>query len=211
MPTFKSDTEVLLKRVENGDRQARDQLWARQRARLRKMVALRLDRRLTARLDPSDVVQEAILEADQMLDMYLKERPLPFYPWLRRLAWKRLMRLCRDHLDAQNRSLKREAFHIPMLADESAVRLGECFLSTGTSPSNRAARQEISERVHAALAEMAAGEREILVLRFVEQLSISETAAVLEISEAAAKMRQARALARLSLLLGIGPGESNHA
>src|SRR5438309_806980 len=87
------DTEELLNRAASGDRLARDQLWGRHRERLRNMVALRLDRRLAARVDPSDVVQEAILEADQLLSAYLEERPLPFYPWLRRLAWKRLMKL----------------------------------------------------------------------------------------------------------------------
>jgi RNA polymerase sigma-70 factor (ECF subfamily) len=198
------DTEDLLNRAETGDRLAREQLWQRHRERLRKMVAFRLDRRLAARIDPSDVVQEAILEADQMLPAYLEERPLAFYPWLRRLAWKRLMKLYKEHLDAQNRTVRREAYPIPCLADESAYSLGERFLARGSSPSNRAARQEISERVHAALAEMADIDREVLVLRFVEQLSTSETAAALEISEGAVKTRQSRALARLARLLGIG-------
>ena len=80
------NTDELLNRAATGDRSAREQLWVRHRGRLRKMVAVRLDRRLAARVDPSDVVQEAILEADQMLSDYLVERPLPFYPWLRRLA-----------------------------------------------------------------------------------------------------------------------------
>ncbi len=143
-----------------------------------------------------------------MLPAYLEERPLPFYPWLRRLAWKRLMRLNKEHLDARNRTVNREAGHIPLLADESALRLGERFLATGTSPSNRVAQREIAERVHAALAEMLEGDREVLVLRFVEQLSTSEAAAELGITEAAVRKRQTRALARLACLLGITPKET---
>jgi len=65
MPPPEPDTEELLNRAGKGDRLARDQLWQQQRERLRKMVAVRLDRHLAARIDPSDVVQEAILEADQ--------------------------------------------------------------------------------------------------------------------------------------------------
>jgi RNA polymerase sigma-70 factor (ECF subfamily) len=42
------------------------------------MVAVRFDRRLAARIDPSDVVQESRLDAVQRLPDYLRERPLPF-------------------------------------------------------------------------------------------------------------------------------------
>src|ERR1700730_7084726 len=118
------DTEELLNRGGGGDRSAREQLWARHRARLGKMVAVRLDRRLAARVDPSDVVQEAIIDADRLLSDYLVDRPLPFYPWLRRLPWKRLMTIYRQHLDAKKRSAKREAHAIPLLPDDSACSLG---------------------------------------------------------------------------------------
>ena len=48
------------------------------------MVAVaRMDRRLTARLDPSDVVQEALADGVRDLPDYLTTRPMAFYPWLR--------------------------------------------------------------------------------------------------------------------------------
>jgi RNA polymerase sigma-70 factor, ECF subfamily len=75
-----SDTEVLLQRAGQGDPSAREALLARYRSRLRQMVAFRLDRRLAARIDPSDVVQEALLEAAARLSEYLRGRPIPFYP-----------------------------------------------------------------------------------------------------------------------------------
>jgi RNA polymerase sigma-70 factor (ECF subfamily) len=208
MTKHQPDTEELLARVENGDRLARQQLWVRHRDRLRKMVAVRLDRRIAARVDPSDVVQETIIEADQRLSDYLAERPLSFYPWLRRLAWKRLMKIYHHHLDVKKRSAKREEQAIPLLADESAVVLGSRFLASGTSPSNRLARRELCERVQGALAEMASIDREVLVLRFLEELSTSEIAAILEISESAVKRRQTRALDHLSDLLGTDPREN---
>jgi len=82
------DTEVLLARAAAGDRAARDGLLERFRPRLRQLVGLRLDRRLAARLDPSDVVQESLAEAAAKLDAYLRTRPLPFYPWLRGWPWR---------------------------------------------------------------------------------------------------------------------------
>jgi RNA polymerase sigma-70 factor (ECF subfamily) len=43
-----------------------------------------------ARVDPSDLVLEALTDAASRLDDYLRERPMPYYPWLRRLTADRL-------------------------------------------------------------------------------------------------------------------------
>src|SRR6476620_6151345 len=97
MTTAESDTDELLRRISQGDTPARERLLDRQRLRLRQMIAVRLDRRLLARLDPSDVVQEVLLDAHRQLDDYLRQRPMPFYPWLRQLAWQRLVKLQQHH------------------------------------------------------------------------------------------------------------------
>ena len=102
------DNDELLERAGRGDAQARADLLARHRERLRRMVALRMDRRLSPRVDPSDVVQDALAEAHRQLPDYLLERPLPFYPWLRQIAWDRLVQQHRRHLHAGRRSVRRE-------------------------------------------------------------------------------------------------------
>jgi DNA-directed RNA polymerase specialized sigma24 family protein len=137
-----SETEELLARAGAGDAAACQELLERFRPRLCRMVAVRLDRRLAARLDPADVVQEAIFEASQRLDEYLEERPLPFYPWLRRLTWKRLVKLHHRHLGTQKRSAGREE-PLLRLPDESALELAERLVAPGTSPSHRAVREEM--------------------------------------------------------------------
>jgi RNA polymerase sigma-70 factor (ECF subfamily) len=86
MPRCGTDTDQLLDNASRGDGAARARLLDRHRQRLRHMIALRLDRRLAARIDPSDVVQEALIVADRQLDRYLREQPLPFYPRLRQIA-----------------------------------------------------------------------------------------------------------------------------
>ena len=63
---------------------------------------------MAARLDPSDVVQEALAQAAQHFDEYLRTRPLPFSAWLRQFAWERLVKLHRRHIRAQKRSVNRE-------------------------------------------------------------------------------------------------------
>src|SRR5437879_13760810 len=92
------ETENRIVRARGGDGEAREKLLVRHRDRLRRMVAVRLDRRLAARLDPSDVVQEAPVDAAQRLSDYLEKRPLPCYPWLRRLAWEHLLKARERHL-----------------------------------------------------------------------------------------------------------------
>src|SRR4051794_8445239 len=95
------DTDQLLRQAAAGDESARGRLLDRHRDRLKRMVAVRSDPRLAARVDPSDVVQEALTEAAGKLDRYLSARPLPFYPWLRQLALERLAALRRRHVGAR--------------------------------------------------------------------------------------------------------------
>jgi RNA polymerase sigma-70 factor, ECF subfamily len=195
------DTEELLNQAQQGNRSAVDALFARNRDRLRRMVRLRLDSRLAARVDPSDVVQEALMDAAGKLPDYLAKRPVAFYPWLRRLAWEKLVKLHERHLRANKRSVLREEPVDWRLPDDSMLDLARRLAIPGSSPSRHLVRQELSERVRAALARLPEADREVLVLRYLEELATDEVAAVLGISPAAVKMRHRRALDRLARFL----------
>jgi RNA polymerase sigma-70 factor (ECF subfamily) len=202
------DTDYLIVRAAQGDAGARQQLLPRHRERLRKMVAYHMDRRLAARVDPSDVVQEALAEAAQRLDDYLRDRPLPFYPWLRQLAWDHLIEEYRRHVGAAKRTVRREEPGVLDLPEESAVELASRLLDLGSSPSTHLLRGELRRRVREALGRLPARDREILELRHLEQLSTRDTAAVLGINEGTVKTRHLRALQRLRRLLGEDLGEA---
>ena len=194
MTTGRPDTEHLLERAGRGDPAAAGQLLERHRGRLKRMVAVRLDRRLAARVDPSDVVQETLAEAARRLPDYLRDRPLPFYPWLRRLTADRLAVLYRRHVRAANRAVAREE---PPLPDRSALALADRLFARQSNPSARLRRQERRDRVRSALAALPDRDREVLVLRYLEDLSTADAAAVLGVGEGAVKMRLVRALQRL--------------
>src|SRR5262249_37295001 len=202
------DTEQLIEQAHRGDEAARAQLLGRHRDRLRRMVACHLDPRLSARIDPSDVVQEALAEADRELSDYLRRQPLPFYPWVRRIAWERLVKLHRRHLYARRRSVRNEQPGVMALPESSVVELARKLVASGTSPSGQLIRQELQERVRAALALLGERDREVLLMRYLEGLSTRETAASLGISEGAVKMRHVRALEALHRLLGEGEGQA---
>src|SRR5262245_58595138 len=141
MSSAESEIDSMLERAERGDAEAREQLLGRFRPRLRQMVAIHLDRRLAARIDPSDVAQEALVDAARKLDDYLRERPLPFYPWLRRLAWERLVKLHHHHLRTQKRTALREDPRVLKLPDDSAAELASRIVDSASSPSRRLIRK----------------------------------------------------------------------
>src|SRR5262249_32184164 len=68
-----------------------------------RMVELRLDRRLQARIDASDVIQDAYLEVAERLQSYLQDPKLPLFLWLRLVVGERLVTLHRHHLGTQMR------------------------------------------------------------------------------------------------------------
>ena len=195
------ETVELMQRAERGDSSAGAMLLSRHRGRLRRMVAVRLDPRVRVRVDPSDVVQEALVEASRKLPMYLRKQPIPLYPWLRQIAWERLVSLSDRHIKVQKRSINREARADMALPDGSVMQLVSLLADSGTSPSGQYLRKEMQERVQAALQVMKPTDREVLVMWYLEQLSPSEIAAVLDLTESGIKSRHRRALVRLTSVL----------
>ena len=102
-----SETQDLLRQIEAGDRQAFERLFGRYRAYLLQVVEVRLDPKLRARVDASDVVQETQLEALRRLPDFLARRPMPFRLWLRKTAQERLLVAWRQHVEAGRRSVTR--------------------------------------------------------------------------------------------------------
>jgi RNA polymerase sigma-70 factor (ECF subfamily) len=199
------ETCDLLQKAGAGDRKAVDRLLARHRPDLRRFIELRLDAAIRARVDPSDVVQETQLEAFRRLPDFLERRPMPFRLWLRKTAYERLLKVQRHHRQAAQRSVEREV----AWPEHSSVLLAQRLLGSGPSPSQRLAQREIVRRVRQALAKLSQVDREILLMRQVEELSYQEVAWLLEIEPAAARQRYGRALLRLrKVLFEGGPAEA---
>jgi RNA polymerase sigma-70 factor (ECF subfamily) len=197
-----SETQRIIQSAMAGDRSAPDRLFERHRAALRQMIHLRLDRALSRRVDASDIVQEVLLEASRRLPDYLKSPSLPFHVWLRQIARDHLIDAHRRHRVAQRRSLDREQPLAAQYLDRSSLDLAAQLCAAELTPAAAAIRQELERRFHAALDQLDADDREILLMRHIEQLSNLEVAQSLGLTEPAAGMRHLRAVRRLRAILG---------
>lgn len=195
-------TQQLLDQARGGDAQAAEQLLAQHREPVRRMIDLRLDPAIAARVDASDVVQEVLLEASRRLDTYLRDPSMPFHLWLRHIARDHIIDAHRRHRMAQRRGVDREQPAVPAgLADHSSIELAAQFIDQELTPASAAMQQELQHRLHEAIGELDEDDREIVLMRHFEQLSNQDVAALLQLTEPAASMRHLRALRRLRELL----------
>jgi len=196
-----------LEKAIQGDQRSLTALLSYHRDRLRKTVSLRLDQRLQGRIDPSDVIQEAFLEATSRLESYQRKSSMPFFLWLRFITLQKLLVLHRRHLGTQKRDASREvSIYHTETPQASSAALAAHLLGRQSSPSQAAQRAELRNRLQHALDRMEPIDREVLVLRHFEELTNSEAAQVLEVSPTAANNRYVRALIRLKEILASMPG-----
>ena len=135
------ETNRLLQCAADGDRDSWGALLTRHDAKLRRMVAFRLDQRLQGRIDPRDVIQEAYLEASEHRADYLRQPAMPFYLWLRGIVGNKLRELHRHHLGTQMRDAGREvSLYRGTTPEASSAALAAQLLGHATRPSEAAVR-----------------------------------------------------------------------
>lgn len=194
-----AETEELLLNAREGQRDAVEQLMERHRQSLERMVRGRLNRAVARRVDVSDVVQETLLTASKRMAEYVRDPRMPFHAWLRQIARDRLADVYRRQL-ADKRSVANEQ----SVGGEGSdfVPPAALVLDAELTPAEAMLRQEFAERFNAAVETLSEADREIIFMRHSEQLTNSETAELLGLSQPAAAMRYLRALRQLKAILG---------
>jgi RNA polymerase sigma-70 factor (ECF subfamily) len=187
---------TLEARLRRGDASALAGLFSAHRDRLLHIVRLGIDRRLAARVDPEDVLQEAFLNARTRLAHFMRRPDGSAFVWLRLVVRQSLMDLHRRHLMARRRGADRDV-SLTRHATESALRVGSAPADETTSPDEAALRGERAARVESALAAISRVDQEVLRLRHFEEMSNAEAAEALGLSPTAASNRYVRALRRL--------------
>jgi RNA polymerase sigma-70 factor (ECF subfamily) len=196
-----SETKELLEQARQGDAAAVERLLTTHREPLRRMIGLRLDPALAARVDASDIVQDVLLEAHRRLQDYLRKPSMPFHLWLRHIAKDHIIDAHRHERLAQRRSVDREQALHAARPDESSLDWAAQFFDQELTPASAAIRQEMERKVQQAIQQLGDDDRDIILMRYVEQLPNQDVAAALGLSEAAASMRCLRAVRRLQALL----------
>lgn len=193
-PMQQNDDAADVQLAVHGDAASWQRLTERYRNKLRAMVAYRLDRRIQARLDASDVVQEAFLDAAHRLPSYAANPEVPFFIWMRALVQQRMGMAHRDHLGRAKRSA---ALEVEPPAFDSSRAIALALLDKHISPSEDVRRKDLGEKLKCQLELLDPLDREVLMLRHFEHLTNSEVAQSLNITPPAASQRYGRALRRL--------------
>ena len=195
MPVVPTSPEALLARARGGDQEALGRLLEEYREYLRVLARSRVGRDLQVRLDPSDLVQETLLEAHRDFRQFLGETEAELTVWLRRIFVRNLTDQLKHH-HSQKRNFQREQ---PLA--ELVEQAHDALASPLSTPSAHAARREQAVLLAAALAQLPDDYREVVTMRHLEDRSFEEVAAAMGRTSGAVRMLWMRALERLGALL----------
>jgi RNA polymerase sigma-70 factor (ECF subfamily) len=171
----------------------------RYRTYLRMLAEVQLGGQAKVAIDPSDVVQQTLLDAHRDRDRYRGRTEAEWAAWLRRLLACNLA----DAMRARGRA-KRDAGRqrsLEAALEASSSRLEAWLAADQSSPSERAERNEAVLRLVEALARLPEANRKALVLRHCQGLSLTEISARLGRTPAAVAGLLKRGLAELRTLL----------
>ncbi|MFO0909075.1 MAG: sigma-70 family RNA polymerase sigma factor [Isosphaeraceae bacterium] len=167
----------LLRAARDGDSEALGVLLERQRPKLLSAADRKLRRRITARIDALDIVQQTFLEAARSFATFLGRTEDELSAWLRSILDNRVATAVRDHAQLQKRDVRRErSIDQPVPSSDTRDAAPQDFDAGLTSPSRRAIRSEEADALLRALATLPEDQREAVRLRHLENRSLAEIA-----------------------------------
>jgi len=180
--------------------------FSRYQDRLERIVDLRLDPRLSGRVDAADVVQEAFIEASKRLPRFLENPTVSVFVWVRGVTLDTLIHVHRRHLAKMRDAGREVSLSLGPTPQVSSISLAGWLVADLTSPSQAAMRDEVAKKVEEVLEAMDEIDREVLILRHFEQLSNDEVASIVGVKKAATSRRYIRALKRFREVMESVPG-----
>src|SRR5262249_30712874 len=170
-----SESDRLLRRARAGDAAARGELLERYRRYLELLARLQIGRRLQGKVDASDVVQDAFLQAHRHFGQFRGKTEGELVAWLRQILVSQLGNLVRRHQGTQRRSVRLER-DLAVERDRSSRELDAAVFAAQSTPSQQASRREQAVLLADALAEMPHDYREVIILRHLEELTFAQMA-----------------------------------
>jgi RNA polymerase sigma-70 factor (ECF subfamily) len=194
----------LLRRAQDGDDGAVDQLFGRYYERVRRIVRMRLSPVLRRRVDSGDILQETFIAAVGAFDRFEVRDEASFISWLARIAQRQVFAAA-DHHTAQKRDAGRD---VPLVLGNATGRIGIDPAANGLSPLDEMSRTEQTTLVEDCIAELSEPHRELIILRDYAGASWESIAEETgRPSAAAARMMHATALIELGKLVRAHSGD----
>ena len=196
--------QEVLKRAQDGDSESLGELLSVYRGYLLGIAVARLDLRVRARCNPSDIVQETMLEAFRDFHHFRGGLEREFLAWIRQILANNLLKAVQTHLLTEKRDIRREQ-QIDPRSQSYGSRLEKqtnWFTDRGASPSSVLQKREQLSVVLEQISKLPSHYRDVLVLRHIEELSFDDVAARLGKSSGAVRMIWLRALETLREVAG---------
>jgi len=193
-------TADLLSEARAGDLPQLGRLLERYRHYLRVLARIEIGRRLQAKVDASDLVQETLLEAHKHFPRFEGNSEGQFSAWLRQIMAATLANLLRHYCGTQARDIRLER-DLAISLDQSSALLDRGLVDPGSSPSPQANRDEQALRLAEVLAALPEDYREVLVLRHFEGLTFPDIAARMDRSLDSVEKLWVRGLAQIRRLM----------
>jgi RNA polymerase sigma-70 factor (ECF subfamily) len=200
MDGTEADLRELIASARRGDRAAQGELFLRYRTYLALLARLSLSRRLRGKLDASDIVQDVFANAHTGFPGFRGDTPEELVGWFKQILANRLADLNRRFVDNQRRQVGRER-SLEQIVEHSSRALGNLPPARGTSPSAGAHRREVGVLVADALAGLKDDDREVIVLKSLEERDWDEVARLMGRTKDAVRALWSRALQRLGDVL----------
>ena len=174
----------LIGRARRGDEAALGRLLEENRAALLAEAERQLRRRLAARVDSADIIQQTFLEAHRGFERFEGHSEIQFTSWLRTILNRNIAGQLRDHTRVAKRDLRRER----SLDDNrgGGEPLRRKIVAGQSTPSQRAMRAEDFARLAVALGTLTKDQREAVRLRHLEGWPLARIAERLGRTPAAA-------------------------
>jgi RNA polymerase sigma-70 factor, ECF subfamily len=147
------------------------------------LARLKLDRKLRGKLDASDVVQQTLLEAHQALASFRSDDPAAQAAWLRQILARNMANAVRDLTRAKRDVRKERSLQADL--DSSASQMESWLAAPQSSPSQKLERHERALQLAESLAQLPEAQREAVVLRHFQGLSLADIAEQLDCTTAA--------------------------
>ena len=194
-----TDLSRLIERARREEPGALDRLLDSYRNYLRLLARTGIDASLRAKADPSDLVQDALLNAARHFGQFRGATDAELAGWLRQILARCLADFVRRYRTDGRRAGREQS--LDQLLDQSSEAMERVLAADGSSPSASAARRDLGVVLSDALAELSEDQREVIVLHHLEGLGWDEVASRMGRTVGAVRMLWTRALKQLRPLI----------